>query len=407
MAFPCKSVAILGIRGIPATHGGFETFAEQLALFLIDRQWDVLVYCQEEGQGPVWEDHWNGIRRVHIPVTGNGSASTIVFDWRSIDLAAKDKDRMTLTLGYNTAVFCARLRLAGIPNVINMDGIEWRRKKWGSLAKAWFWLNDWAGCWLGNHLIADHPAIKRHLETRVSGDKITTISYGSNAITDLDTTALHALGITSTDYAILIARPEPENSILEIVRAWSRTERGIYLLILGNYDYGNPYQYAVLTAASSEVVFLGSIYDKDVVEALRFHARFYIHGHQVGGSNPSLIEALGAGNAVLAHDNQYNRWVAGPAARYFTNEDDCAPALDIMINDSDLLGEMREGSRLRHTEAFTWPKVLNDYESLLQQHICRRCISQKRNGLPGIATPTYPELLGGMDYCQRHESTRS
>lgn len=166
------TLRILGTRGVPAAHGGFETFAEHLAHHLVGRGWRVVVYCQQDGDGPVHEDTWQGIERVHVPVSRPGAAGTIVFDWIATRHAARHGD-LCLTLGYNTALFCAWLRLKGVRNIINMDGIEWRRQKWGWLAKAWFWLNDWAGCWLGNHLVADNPGIARHLQTRVSASKIT------------------------------------------------------------------------------------------------------------------------------------------------------------------------------------------------------------------------------------------
>ncbi|MCP5256154.1 MAG: DUF1972 domain-containing protein, partial [Zoogloeaceae bacterium] len=248
-----KTLAILGIRGIPAAHGGFETFAEHLAVFLRDRGWQVTVYCQEEGEGPVFEDSWEGIRRVNVPVKGDGPASTVVFDWKATNLAARERGGAILTLGYNTAVFCARLRLAGLPNVINMDGIEWRRAKWSGVARTWFWLNDWAGCFLGNHLVADHPEIKRHLQTRVKGDKVTVIAYGADGVVSADEAPVRALGLEPGRFATVIARAEPENSLLEIVSGFSRKPRGMNLVVLGKYDKAHAYQRRVLEAASDEV----------------------------------------------------------------------------------------------------------------------------------------------------------
>ncbi len=359
-----KSIRILGTRGVPAAHGGFETFAEHLAPYLVERGWQVTVYCQEDGVGAVFEDAWRGVRRVRMPVATGGAAGTIVFDWKSTLHAAGEKG-LVLTLGYNTAVFCALYRLRGLKNVINMDGVEWRRQKWGKLARTWFWLNDWAGCWLGNHLVADHPEIKKHLATRVSQDKITMIPYGSDRVDSADAGAIAAYGLEPGAYAILIARAEPENSILEVVRAWSSEPRGCKLVVLGKYDPGHAYQRAVKEAASGEVVFPGAIYDKGVVQALRFHARFYVHGHQVGGTNPSLVEALGAGNAVLAHDNPFNRWVAGEAGVYFDGEKECARQIESLLRDAARLPQLQTASRARHAAAFTWDKVLGDYEKLL------------------------------------------
>ena len=359
-----KSLSILGTRGVPAAHGGFETFSEHLALYLVESGWQVTVYCQEEGKGPVFEDAWRGVRRVRIPVTMMGVAGTIAFDWKSTLHAAGEKD-LVLTLGYNTAVFCALYRLKGLKNLINMDGVEWRRQKWGLVAKTWFWLNDWAGCWLGNHLIADHPEINRHLSTRVTQSKITMIPYGSDRVDRAEVGLISPYDLIPGGYAILIARAEPENSILEVVRAWSRKPRGSTLVVLGKDEPDHVYQRAVKEAASNEVIFPGAIYDKAVVQALRFYARFYIHGHQVGGTNPSLVEALGAGNAVLAHDNPYNHWVAGDGGVYFDDEGNCACQIELLLNDALQLTQLQAASRARHTEEFTWDKVLENYEKLL------------------------------------------
>lgn len=362
-----KEISILGIRGVPAAHGGFETFAEHLALFLCGRGWRVTVYCQEDGSGPVYEDSWEGVRRIHVPVSGQGPASTIAFDWRATALVTREGRGLVLTLGYNTAVFCARLRLAGLRNVINMDGIEWKRAKWGLLAKTWFWLNDWAGCWLGNHLVADHPLIKEHLTTRVRADKVTVIPYGADEVNLADAELVRKLGLEPGNFVTVIARAEPENSLLEIVSGFSRLPRGMKLVVLGKYDRAHSYQSSVLAAASDEVCFVGAIYDKAVVSALRFYSALYVHGHQVGGTNPSLVEALGAGNAVLAHDNRFNRWVAGEKAAYFEGVDGAAAAFDALLGDEERLGHMRIFSRARHGEHFTWEKILCAYERLLLQ----------------------------------------
>lgn len=363
-----KSLRILGTRGIPANHGGFETFAEHLALYLAARGWHVTVYCQDDEGNEIHEERWRSVRLVHIPVRRRGVLGTIEFDWKST-LHASREPGLVLTLGYNTAIFCLWYRLKGLTNLINMDGIEWRRQKWGYWAKAWFYFNEWAGAWLGNHLVADHPAIKKHLSTRVHRGKITTIAYGAHRVEQADAGLLDGYGLAPNSYAVLIARAEPENSILEVVRAWSRNQRGLKLVVLGKYAPDHAYQRLVRKCASEEVVFLGAIYDSKIVGALRYFARFYIHGHQVGGTNPSLVEALGAGNAVLAHDNPFNRWVAGQQAQYFTGEDDCDALLDDILNDHAQISVMREASRERHAEAFTWDHILRDYESLLVNYL--------------------------------------
>jgi glycosyltransferase involved in cell wall biosynthesis len=363
-----KVLRILGTRGIPAAHGGFETFAEKLALHLVSRGWRVVVYCQDEGTGKAVEDTWQGIERVRIPVASTGPKGTIVFDWLATVHAARHRD-LCLTLGYNTALFCAMLRFKGIPNLINMDGIEWSRAKWGPFAKAWFWINERAGCWLGNHLVADHPQIEAHLQTRAAASKITTIAYGAEAVTAAPVEALQALGLQPGRFLTLIARGEPENSILEVVQGFSAQPRGHQLVVLGHYEEGNAYHRTVKDAASADVKFVGAIYDKPLVQALRFHSAAYVHGHQVGGTNPSLVEALGAGNPVIAHDNRFNRWVAGDGASYFRCAHTFSEQVGRLLANPLSLANLRIQGQQRFDAMFTWSRILNQYESLLERHL--------------------------------------
>ncbi|MBW0146819.1 DUF1972 domain-containing protein [Marinobacter arenosus] len=360
-----KKLYILGTRGIPARHGGFETFAEKLSLYLVNRGWQVFVYCQEDGDGQIYETIWSGVNCVHVPVKEGGVFGSVIFDWKA-SKHALNRTGIFLTLGYNTASFNILQRFGKQVNIINMDGIEWRREKWGSIAKLWFWLNERAGCWLGNHLVADHPGIKEHLSSRVRSDKITMIPYGGDEIGSADSDLLKAYELTAGGFSVIIARPEPENSLLEMVRAFSRKKRNHKLVVLGNLEQdSSSYHRSVLDAASEEVVFVGAIYQAPVVQALRFYCRFYLHGHRVGGTNPSLVEAMGAGCAIIAQDNQFNRWVAGEGAVYFEDEDSLDLLLRQLSNDSSRLSYMRRACKARFYECFTWTNVLAQYEELL------------------------------------------
>lgn len=356
---------ILGTRGIPAQHGGFETFAEHFSIYLHKKGWKVTVYCQEEGEGEIHEDHWCGIHRVHIPVAKEGAKYTVIFDWKSTLHAAKRKIPI-LTLGYNTAVFCTLYRLIGIKNVINMDGVEWRRGKWNVFERSWLYLNEKLGAWLGNHLIADHPEIKKHLEKFTAKKKITVIPYSADILDQADEGLLAPYNLERGRYTILIARPEQENSILEIIKAYSEKKRGIPLVVLGTYDPDrNSYHNAVMEVSGDEIKFVGAIYDKNIVKALRFFARFYIHGHTVGGTNPSLVEALGASSAILAHGNKFNRWVAGAGARYFSTVQECDQEIEILLTDDKLIETMKKHSLAQINNNFTWDKIHKAYEELL------------------------------------------
>lgn len=364
-----KSISILGTRGIPASHGGFETFAEYLSKYLVNKGWEVTVYCQKQGKGKIFNDNWLGIKRVNIPVMNKGALGTIIFDLKST-LHAANSNSLLLTLGYNTAIFSLWYRFKNKINIINMDGIEWKRPKWSLLERSWLYINERFGCYLGNHLIADHPEILNHLSTRVSRNKISMIPYGADSINSADVSKIRSLGLNPKEYLIVIARPEPENSILEIVTAFSREKRDKKLVVLGNYNTGDlEYCSKVKDSASDEVIFPGAIYDKSIVQALRFYSLVYIHGHQVGGTNPSLVESLGAMNPILAHDNKFNNWVAGGSSKYFSTIEECDSLLTELLRDSAKLELLSKSSQKQHLELFTWDVILSKYESLLSQYL--------------------------------------
>jgi len=280
-----------------------------------------------------------------------------------------------LILGYNTAVFSVLYRLAGRPTVMHMDGLEWKREKWSPLERLWLRFNEYAGAKLSNHLIADHPAIGLHLQRHVAAEKISVITYGANELTGpvfVEASPLPGvlvrLGLVPQKYALVIARPEPENSILEMVEAFSSRPRGMKLVVLGEFcPSESAYHRLVMERAGDEVIFPGAIYDKPSVEALRQNARVYLHGHRVGGTNPSLVEALAAEGAVIAHDNVFTRWVAGPGAAFFRGKDDLMVLLDEILQDDVRLSEMRASSHERHLAEFMPDNIHTAYERLLMR----------------------------------------
>jgi glycosyltransferase involved in cell wall biosynthesis len=358
------SLLILGTRGIPAAHGGFETFAERLALFLVERGWHVGVYCQKEVErveSRIRSTFWQGIEKINVEVSSTGPRATLEFDWHCVRDAAS-RNGVCLVLGYNGAIFLPYLRLKNRKIITNMDGIEWRRPKWSSGVKVWFWINEWIAAWTSHRLIADHPRIADHLASRRSRNAITMIPYGGDIISTTPESCLRTFGLESNGYFISIARIEPDNSVLQIVEAFSRRHRGVKLAVLGDIDNSIPYHRAVCAAAGEEVVLTGAIYDKATVEALRFHARAYIHGHMVGGTNPSLVAALGAGNAIIARDNIFNRWTAGPAGFYFDSVDSCDAVIGRLLLDDEAIKSSQTAAKARAGSHFAWLDVLGAYE---------------------------------------------
>jgi len=358
------AISILGCRGIPAGHGGFESFAERLSLFLIQSGWRVTVYCQANQQSGSTESEWRGVRLVSIGVRQTGALGTIVFDLLSTLHAARE-GRPVLTLGYNTSPLFLVYRLRGITNIVNMDGLEWKRSKWSWWQRAWLRVCERVALRLANRCVADHPAIARHLckagvgtepgavaeSMNRSAKGMAVIPYGCGPAANDRPEALEELGLQANDYAIAVARLEPENSMLEIVSGWSLRARGHKLIVVGDIASVAPrWADQLRSAASDEVFFAGALYDADRLATLRRGALVYLHGHRVGGTNPSLLEAMAAGNAVVAHDNDFNRQVAADGALYFNDTAGCDRAVTALLADGETRVAMGQAnSRAAHS----------------------------------------------------------
>ena len=364
MPQPQPHLLILGIRGLPAAHGGFETFAERLALHLVSRGWKVSVYCQQDvarGGRRVFTDTWKGVERIHIETAQVGPKGTLEFDWRCARDAVHRRNTC-LVLGYNGAVFLPWMRLRGARIITNMDGIEWKRPKWGLAVRGWFWVNEWIAAFASHRLIADHPGIADHLATRRPRAKTMMIPYGADPVPFAPEAQVRAMGLVPDNYLVSIARIEPDNSIEILVKAFSAQRRNARLVVLGKLEPGNAYHDAVRAAASDEVIFPGAIYEAGAVKSLRFHARAYLHGHTVGGTNPSLVEALWAGNAVIAHDNIFNRWTAGAAGRFFKDQSECEQLIAHALTQTADIETARKAALVQAMAHFDWADVMQAYE---------------------------------------------
>ena len=358
-------INILGIRGVPAAHGGFESFAARFAPYMVEQGHDVLVYCQDDDGAfqPFEEDVWKGVRRVHVQPRRKGAVGTMDFDLQCIRDVAR-RPGVDLVLGYNTAIFSLHQRMARRKVAMNMDGIEWKRAKWSFAAKSWFFVNELLGANLSHVAIADHPEIARHVARRTRKEPV-MIPYGSDLIERADPAYVESMGLVPHDYFVSIARIEPENSILELVRAFSRVGGSSKCVVLGKFEESNSYHREVLAAGNDRVVFPGAIYETERVHALRFHAAAYLHGHQVGGTNPSLVEALGAGRPVIAHDNRFNRWTAGADQLFFHDQASATEAMERLSSDQALQARLGKAALARHQEDFTFEKVHQAYERVL------------------------------------------
>lgn len=370
-------VAILGSRGIPANYGGFETFAEQLAIRLASRGHHVTVYA-ECGEAPVADSLYRGVRVRFRQRPRWGAASVLAYDCACLWDARQGYD-LVYMLGYGAAWACWWPRLFGTPVWINVDGLEWARSKWGWAARTYLRCMEWAATKAATRLIADAQAIARRFRTVYPGGAPSSfIAYGAELADPraADASALTTWQLQAHGYLLVVARPEPENHVLEIIQGYLLHGGDWPLIVVGDVSGATPYQRQLKALASERVRFVGGIYDAALLQTLRLHAACYLHGHSVGGTNPSLLEALACGNWVIAHDNPYNREVARDAAEYFTTPDQLARHLDRLKDEGAAQQSLRAArARAIVTEHYTWDGIADAYEALMRSECQRGSLS--------------------------------
>ena len=361
-------IALLGTRGIPASYGGFETFAQQLAVRLVQRGHQVTVYAEATTQG-VPDTWFEGVRVRHVQRPAWGPASVIAYDCRCLADAASGYD-LVYMLGYGAAWACWWTRkVRGQIVWLNVDGLEWARSKWGRIARLYLRTMEWVASWSPSRVLADAQAIAdRYMQLYPQAVPCSFIAYGAQLPTSTACPAavLTRWSLRENEYILVVARPEPENHVLEIVQGYQRWGGDWPLVVVGNVRPVTPYQKALLAFASERVRFIGGVYDPDVLMGLRMGAGCHVHGHSVGGTNPSLLEALACGNVVVAHDNIFNREVARDAAQYFASSDQLAQVL-AHVHDLDPETRLTLATRARAIveRHYAWEHITTQYETLM------------------------------------------
>ena len=311
-------IAILGCQGIPAKFGGFETFAEQLATRLAQQNFSVTVFCEAEDDNSL--STYKGVSLNYVKTPKITALRSIWFDTVCIIKCLREYDIIYM-LGYSVAFAFFLPVIFGDKLLVNMDGLEWKRTKWSRFAKIYLRAMEYLAAKWATILVADAEGIADYFKKRYGNpDKIVMIPYGADIIkTPPKPERLTPYGLEAGNYYLVVCRLEPENHVLEIIRGFSNTASKRKLVIIGDYQAATPYTKSLTRQEDERVLFLGSIYDQEQLTALRFYCHAYLHGHSVGGTNPSLLEAMACSNFVVAHDNVFNREVTENQGWYFAN----------------------------------------------------------------------------------------
>ncbi len=353
-------IAILGTRGIPASYGGFETFAEELSVRLAARGHEVTVYCRG-GAEP--DSIYRGVRLRHLSTIRHKYLDTISHTFVStLDLLAHRVDVALYCNGAN-AIFTAAPRLFGMPTALNVDGLERKRKKWNRAAKAWYLVSEWLATFLPSEVVTDARSIQDYYRQRY-GKRTMFIPYGAETGKVESTATLGALGLEPGRYFLYVSRMEPENHALEVRQAFERVRTDMKLALIGDAPYARDYIRQVRDTRDPRIVMPGAIYGQGYHE-LDAHCFAYIHATEVGGTHPALIEAMGRGALVLYLDTPENSEAAGDAGIPF--RDDLAEKIELAIAMSETeRAELRKRARGRVEREYSWDVVTEAYEEMFR-----------------------------------------
>ena len=355
--------AILGSRGSPSTYGGYETLVRRLAPYIKEQGHAITVY----GRGVPTRstvDEIDGVRVVETRCLDRKSLSTVTAGFTStLDARKRDFDAM-LVLNCANGLWLPMLERRGIPTALNVDGIEWERGKWGRVARTVFWRGARATARHADVVVADSVEIGRVWGELFDVDA-TFIPYGADIIDELDTDKIDELGLTPGGYVLAVARLVPENNVELLLDALDLIDHD---RDVGSANYDSPVVERLerFQAAHPNAQALGHVHDQELLDQLWHHAGVYYHGHSVGGTNPALLQALGAGSPTIALDNPFNREVIGADDQLMPAEPSAVGAtITELLANPERRTELAERGRARIADQYTWPDICARYLDVL------------------------------------------
>lgn len=360
------NIALIGTRGVPASYGGFETAVEEVGRRLAERGHTVTVYGREAGDVG---DTYLGMHRVTLPAVHKKALETPSHTAVSV-VHAVTRGKPDLAFVFNAAnsPFLPMLRAAGIPVALHMDGLEWKRSKWGNLGRSYYRRAEQFGVRTADALIADSRGIAEYYDHQFQATT-ELIKYGAPQLHEAPANGISGLGLEPNGYHLVVARFEPENHVLEIVEGYHRSRASLPLVVVGSAPYSEEYTATIEELADSDdrVRLLGAVYDQELLDAMYFHAYTYLHGHSVGGTNPSLLRAIGAGTPVIGFDVSFNRDVVDSRGWFFTDATSVATAIEDAESSPSDTAQLGPILRERAAAHYTWDCVTDQYEDLAKR----------------------------------------
>jgi len=359
-------IAICGGRGIPSTYSGTETFFIELAPRLVERGHDVIVYCRKS----LYQDRlskYRGVRLIYLPSLETKNLGTFTHTLACMfDVLHRNVDAMLVTNVAN-AFHCLIPRIFAKKCALNVDGVEWKRGKWGPVAKLYFYVNArLSGKILPRGIITDAHAMRK-LYMEEFGTPSACIAYGADIESSIEPGVVRQYGLEPGNYYLIASRLVPENNAGMIIEGFEKADSGRLLAIAGDANYRSRFVDALKLKARNRVRFLGHVANIEHVKELHCNAYAYIHGHMMGGTNPALLKALGCGNCILAHDNPFNGEVLGEHGILFRDAGELAAKITLIEEKPQIAESYRRHAPERIRSRYTWEQITNQYEELFYQ----------------------------------------
>ena len=355
-------VAMVGTRGVPAHYGGFETAIEEIGQRLVQRGHRITVYCRDMGEGTDKPSEHLGMELVHLPAMRKRSLETLSHTGLSVAHLLRHRPDAAILFNAANAPYLPAFRTAGIPVATHVDGLEWKRAKWGKGGQNYYRAVERLAVKLSDALIADAVGIQAYYRQKFDADTV-YLAYGAPLLAGGNADKLGQLDLKPQAYHLVVARFEPENHVHLIVDGFVRSRSQLPLIVVGSAPYSNRYTTAVHALADARVRFVGGIWDQELLDQLYANALVYWHGHSVGGTNPSLLRAIGSGTATNAFDVAFNREVLEHSGRYFSDPQDVARLVaDAERPDADVAARGEQARLIAHR--YNWDLVTDGYEEL-------------------------------------------
>lgn len=325
-------IAIIGTRGIPNFYGGFEQFAEFLSQKLIKKGVEVYVYSPHTH--PYQEKIWHGVNIIHKKdfESSIGTVAQFLYDLNCIWDCRKHGFDIILQLGYTSSSIWGWLLPSQSIITTNMDGLEWKRSKYSPIIQKFLKFAEYLAVRYSDYLIADSIGIQEYLRKKYKVESL-YIPYGATSFVNPSFDNVEQLGLVKYQYNMLIARLEPENNVETILDGVVESNKETPFIVIGKTDTNFGAYLKNKYRTFSKIRFLNAIYDIELLNNMRFYSNLYFHGHSVGGTNPSLLEAMSSNALICAHDNIFNYSILKNNAFYFKNSKDVANTLNFQKRD--------------------------------------------------------------------------